>query len=151
MPFCRLHLRRGRGRQGAICLRGRVVGRSAGACKVHDIQRSIGTRAREGLRISSCPLPASHSRYPGKQLISSQEVQYSVGFDAHDRGGSESEFDESLVATDRVNRYQGRFDSLISWPASPSQCSGLDDRDKRQFRLPYPVSPREQNTRPVCL
>ena len=49
----------------------------------------------EGLRISSRHLPPSHSRYPGKQLISRQEVQYSVGFDARDQGGSESEFDES--------------------------------------------------------
>ncbi len=49
----------------------------------------------EGLRISSRPPPASHSRYPGKQLISRQEVEYSVGFDARDQGGSESQFDES--------------------------------------------------------
>jgi hypothetical protein len=45
--------------------------------------------------ISIRPLPASPSRYPGKQLISRQEVQYSVGFDARDQGGNQSEFDES--------------------------------------------------------
>src|SRR5882762_770875 len=44
----------------------------------------------EGLRISSRPPPASHSRYPGKHLISRQEVQYSVGCDVRDQGGSES-------------------------------------------------------------
>jgi hypothetical protein len=43
-----------------------------------------------------------------------------------------------------VNRCQGKFDSLISWRASPGECSGLDDRDKNQFQQPYQFSPPQQ-------